>query len=364
MKRSLAHTDTRCRHHGLDPRRRRRRARAGNRGVRGTDGPDCPTLPGGSRETMRGHRARWRKAGQVPARPRGRAVRALPGRAGRWWARAAGWRHGPRRAGRTSEPPATPAPAPPAAAGPKPPRGGLEGGPRPRPGMGMNAPSAWGPMAGMRKTCSAEIAKFCREVKPGHGRIAVCLNEHPQELSRPCKASVDQVMDQMGSPMEMHKACADDVRKLCGDVPPGTGRVAFCLGEHSAELSADCKRQVAEMKDGWGKRRFGPRKDVGRGPAPAPTPPAAAPGAPPPPARPGVAPSAPPPPPARAPVPPPPPAPAPRKRRPPHGPRTILSGRGRAVGDHSGHGHGHGHDHDHDHDPIRPVAGLEPGVIR
>ena len=204
---------------------------------------------------------------------------------------------------------AAPAPAPPAVAGPRPPRGGLEGGPRPRPGMGMNAPSAWGPMAAMRKTCSAEIAKFCKEVKPGHGRIAVCLNEHPQELSRPCKASVEQVMHQMGSPMEMHKACADDVKKLCGDVPPGTGRVAFCLGEHSAELSADCKKQVAEMKDGWARRGFAPRKGMTPAPAPTPARPSAAPAAPPPPpARPGVAPSPPPPPPARAPVPPPPPA--------------------------------------------------------
>lgn len=226
---------------------------------------------------------------------------------------ARGWRRARASAPAPAAPaerPAAPAPAPPGVASPKPPRGGIEAGPRPRPGMGMNAPSAWGPMAAMRKTCSNETAKLCREVKPGHGRIAVCLNEHPQELSRPCKASVEQVMHQMVSPMETHKACADDVKKLCGDVPPGTGRVAFCLGEHSAELTADCKKQVAEMKDGWGKRRFGPPKGMGRGPAPAPTPPAAAPSAPPPPpARPGAAPSAPPPPPARAPVPPPPPAP-------------------------------------------------------
>jgi hypothetical protein len=228
----------------------------------------------------------------------------------------AGW-----RGGRATAPAAAPAPAerpaaahaptpppPPGAAGESP-KAGPTGGGRPRPGMGMNAPSAWGPMAAMRRTCSAEIAKFCREVKPGHGRIAVCLNEHPQELSRPCKASVEKVMHQMGSPMEMHKACADDVIRLCGDVPPGTGRVAFCIGEHSAELAPDCKKQVAEMKDGWARRGFAPRKGMAPAPAPTPARPGAAPAAPPPPpARPGVAPSPPPPPPARAPVPPPPPA--------------------------------------------------------
>ena len=155
-------------------------------------------------------------------------------------------------------------------------------------------------MAAMRRTCATEAAKLCKEVKPGHGRIAVCLNEHPQELSPPCKASVDQVMHQMSAPMETDKACGDDMKKFCGEVPPGTGRVAFCLGEHSADLSADCKKQVAEMKEGWSKRSFGPRKNVAPAPASAP-------------ARPGAAPAVPPPPPARAPVPPPPPAPAPQK---------------------------------------------------
>jgi hypothetical protein len=146
--------------------------------------------------------------------------------------------------------------------------------------MGMNAPSEWGPMASMRRACAAESTKLCRDVKPGHGRIAICLHEHPQDLSAPCQASVEQVMRQMSSPVGTHQACANDVRTFCDDVPPGTGRVAFCLGEHSAELSPDCKKRVAEMKDSWAKRSFGPPK----GAAPAlPPAPGATPAAPPPP---------------------------------------------------------------------------------
>jgi hypothetical protein len=144
------------------------------------------------------------------------------------------------------------------------------------PGPAGGAPDEWGPMAGMRKTCAAEIDKFCKDTKPGHGRIAVCLNEHPRELSPACKASVDQVVTQMNAHVETHKACAPDVQRLCGDVPPGSGRVAFCLGEHKAELSAECKQHVAEMQAGWGKRDFGARKGPpaagAPGPAPAGTP--------------------------------------------------------------------------------------------
>lgn len=140
---------------------------------------------------------------------------------------------------------------------------------------GPGAPVEWGPMPGMRKSCSAEIGKLCKDTVPGHGRIAVCLNEHKSELSPGCKTSVDQVTTQMSSRMEMHDACAPDVQKLCGDVPPGSGQVAFCLGEHAAELSPACKQQVAKMKAGWAKRDFGGRGKPAPAPAPVPPPPPA-----------------------------------------------------------------------------------------
>jgi hypothetical protein len=153
----------------------------------------------------------------------------------------------------------------------------------------------------MRKNCAAEIKKFCKEVKPGHGRIAVCLNEHPSELSPRCKEPVGQMLQHMNAPMEMHKACAADAQKFCGDVPPGKGHLAICLGEHTAELSPDCKAHVAEMKAGWGKR--GPGAATGAKPAvAAPVPPPAAAPAPPPAAAPVPPPAAPT---ARPPVPPP-----------------------------------------------------------
>jgi hypothetical protein len=168
--------------------------------------------------------------------------------------------------------PGAPAPAATPGAAPAPAKAPPEGGPRPP----MGSPAEPGSMMGMRNSCAAEIGKFCKEVKPGHGRIAVCLNEHPGELSPRCKGLVDQVMQQMNAPMEMHKACAADAQKFCGELPPGKGRVAFCLGEHSADLSPGCKQHMAEMKSGGGKH--GPGGRMGAGPSGAP--PAPPPGAP------------------------------------------------------------------------------------
>lgn len=120
------------------------------------------------------------------------------------------------------------------------------------PGM-MGKGHEWGAMKDMHKSCGADVGKFCKDVQPGHGRIAVCLNEHAAELSPTCKKTVDTVTTQMNAHMEMHAACAGDVQKLCPEVPAGSGAVGMCLGEHTKELSPDCKKHVDDMKAHWKK---------------------------------------------------------------------------------------------------------------
>jgi hypothetical protein len=154
----------------------------------------------------------------------------------------------------------------------------------PAPGMGRHHGAGprmeWGPMHGMHKACGADVDKFCKEVPPGHGRVAVCLNEHPADLSPACKAVVGKVMEHMNEPMQAHADCAADAQKFCGDVPAGFGRTGFCLGEHSAELSPACKTQVEAMKSRWAKRGSKVAAKATPTAAPAPVAPAAAPPAP------------------------------------------------------------------------------------
>jgi len=40
------------------------------------------------------------------------------------------------------------------------------------------------------------------------------------------------------------KPCREDARKFCTNVPPGRGRVAVCLMDHSADLSEACRTQL------------------------------------------------------------------------------------------------------------------------
>jgi hypothetical protein len=42
--------------------------------------------------------------------------------------------------------------------------------------------------------------------------------------------------------------CAEDIAKFCKDVQAGGGRIAQCLKEHQNELSPECKERLAQPR--------------------------------------------------------------------------------------------------------------------
>ncbi len=95
--------------------------------------------------------------------------------------------------------------------------------------------------------CAEDVAKFCKDVQPGGGRMAQCLKAHENELSGACKEHIAQIK-QRGR--EFQEACQDDVRKFCKDVKPGSGRIMHCLKEHQDELSPECKEKLLAGRRG------------------------------------------------------------------------------------------------------------------
>ena len=93
--------------------------------------------------------------------------------------------------------------------------------------------------------CAADVAKFCKDVQPGGGRIAKCLKEHEKELSATCKQHNAESKRHW---KETTQACHDDVLKFCKDVKPGGGRIVQCLKEHQNELSPECKERLAQPR--------------------------------------------------------------------------------------------------------------------
>jgi hypothetical protein len=102
----------------------------------------------------------------------------------------------------------------------------------------QNAPAAQGP-------CADDIAKYCKAAKPGGGRLAKCLKENEKQLSPACKASIEESKTRA---KEARQACEGDARKFCKDVKPGEGRIVKCLRKHEKDLSPGCKAKMAGPK--------------------------------------------------------------------------------------------------------------------
>lgn len=86
--------------------------------------------------------------------------------------------------------------------------------------------------------CRADVEKFCKDVKPGKGRIWRCLKNHEAELSEECAEKMAKAREKG---KEARDACAEDVQKFCKNVPRGKGRIISCLRSHMDELSEACR---------------------------------------------------------------------------------------------------------------------------
>ena len=111
--------------------------------------------------------------------------------------------------------------------------------------------SAWtnGPVfAEEERPCAEDIANFCKDVRPGGGRIITCLRKHEVELSSLCKDKLQETQKRLD---EAKRACTNDIEKFCKGVEPGEGRIARCLEKHVPELSPAC---AGEMD--WAKAKL------------------------------------------------------------------------------------------------------------
>jgi len=95
------------------------------------------------------------------------------------------------------------------------------------------------------RPCAEDIANFCKDVKPGGGRIITCLKKHEGELSPLCKERLQESQKRLD---EAKRVCASDVEKFCNDVEPGEGRIARCLEKHTRDLTPACAEKMHWVK--------------------------------------------------------------------------------------------------------------------
>jgi hypothetical protein len=89
--------------------------------------------------------------------------------------------------------------------------------------------------------CADDIEKYCKDIKPGGGRILNCLKAHETELSVSCRGKISELQ---GIIKDFEQACSGDIAQFCKEVQPGGGRIIKCLKERDKELSPSCSAKL------------------------------------------------------------------------------------------------------------------------
>ena len=104
------------------------------------------------------------------------------------------------------------------------------------PGLAQDQDKTLIPKEG-KGACKADIEKFCKDIKPGGGRILACLKSNGDRLSQECANHLALAREKS---REFRQSCKGDVEKFCKGIAAGEGRIVSCLKSHEAELSGAC----------------------------------------------------------------------------------------------------------------------------
>ena len=92
--------------------------------------------------------------------------------------------------------------------------------------------------------CKPDIAKFCKDVKPGGGAVHDCLKQHAAELSPACTQAREATKEKIDG---FSQTCGGDIKTHCADVKPGGRRIAQCLKKNQDSLTPACKDELASQ---------------------------------------------------------------------------------------------------------------------
>ncbi len=94
--------------------------------------------------------------------------------------------------------------------------------------------------------CAEDRARFCNDSSTSGGNVALCLKQHENKLSSPCRDMLQAIQKRID---EVKRACTADIDRLCKGVELGHGRVAECLNGHASELTLACAEQMKWLNE-------------------------------------------------------------------------------------------------------------------
>jgi hypothetical protein len=108
-----------------------------------------------------------------------------------------------------------------------------------------------GPVQTVTDGCKKEIETYCKDVKPGEGRILACLYAREDKLSGRCEYALYDAAAQLERAITaltyVANECKDDLKAYCSNVKPGEGRLLNCIDKNTDKVSSRCKQAIKDV---------------------------------------------------------------------------------------------------------------------
>jgi hypothetical protein len=109
----------------------------------------------------------------------------------------------------------------------------------------------------LASACSADLAKYCKGVEMGQGRLKACLDANQARLSPRCQqtqaAVYASIARRINAQRTIGSVCSADIARLCG-VYPADGNLVTCLsGVMPVAISPACNQVFTDT--GWRTER-------------------------------------------------------------------------------------------------------------
>jgi hypothetical protein len=99
--------------------------------------------------------------------------------------------------------------------------------------------------------CASDLRKFCGNVTRGEGRILLCMQAYDDQLSYRCQFALYRVSRHLQSALgrvdRIADACWNDIQEKCGDAE----RIGQCIMEKRASLSQSCQTVIDTLREAY-----------------------------------------------------------------------------------------------------------------
>jgi hypothetical protein len=94
--------------------------------------------------------------------------------------------------------------------------------------------------------CRGDVQRFCAGIELGGERMARCLEDNVAKLSAGCKKAIGSAQAPAAGAEGggVSTACRGDAMRLCPDAIGDQAKLQQCMQSHAAQLSDGCKTAI------------------------------------------------------------------------------------------------------------------------